>query len=86
MGRAEFVTLWNDLKWPGENDLDRALAQLGQTPARTSANPVKATGRNKKKEKKSQRQRHAKIQNTHLNIDLTKDYVPPTSADASTKM
>lgn len=75
---AEFLTMWNDLKWPGELDLDRALAQLGQTPARTSATPVKAHARNgKKKEKKAQRARHAKIQNTHLNIDLTKDYVPP---------
>lgn len=76
--------MWNDLKWPGENDLDRALAQLGQTPAHTTSGPVRGAIKDKKNKKKANRQRHAKIQNTHLNIDLTKDYVPPT--ETSTKM
>jgi len=80
----EFLTTWNDLKWPGEADLERSLIQLGQTPAQTTSSPVKAVIKDKKKNKKASRQRQAKIQNTHLDIDLTKDYVPPT--EPSTKM
>lgn len=81
---AEFLVMWNDLKWPGEADLERSLIQLGQTPAQTTSSPVKAVIKDKKKSKKASRQRQAKIQNTHLDIDLTKDYVPPT--EPSTKM
>lgn len=68
--------MWNDLKWPLEADIERSLIQLGQTVAQTTAGPVKSVIKDKKGKKKSNRMRHAKIQNTHLNIDLTKDYVP----------
>lgn len=69
--------MWQALKWPAEADLLKSLDQMGQTPAQTSAAPVKPVN-SKKKGKKGTRQRQSKIQNTHLNIDLTKDYVPPT--------
>lgn len=80
---TEFLAIWNDLKWPGEADLERSLIQIGQTPAQTTSGPVKTAVKDRKKGKKASRQRQAKIQNTHLDIDLTKDYVP---TEPSTKM
>ncbi|KAF8316412.1 transcription initiation factor IIE, beta subunit [Clavulina sp. PMI_390] len=74
---SEFLTMWNDLKWPAENDLERALNQLGQTPARTTPNGVLAPVKERKKKTKAPRTRQVKFQNTHLDIDLSRDYVPP---------
>jgi hypothetical protein len=77
--------MWNDLKWPSTvpEELEKALHLLGQTPAQTTATPVKSQNRDRKKRKGQARVRTSKILNTHLDIDLTKDYVVPGAAAAS---
>lgn len=75
----EFLDMWSSLRWPIPADVEKSLLALGQTPARTSSSTLtsSSTTRKEKGKKKANRMRHAKIQNTHLDIDLTRDYVPP---------
>ena len=85
---SEFLSMWNGLKWPATDaDLDTSLRSLGVAPAQTTEGPVKANlkDNNKKKRRNQNRARHAKIQNTHLDIDLTKDYVPGEASAGPSK-
>lgn len=74
----EFLEMWSALRWPAIIDIEKSLQILGQTPAQISNSAIAPTTKKEKGKKKANRMRHAKIQNTHLDIDLTKDYVPPT--------
>jgi len=73
--------MWQSLKWPAEGDLERVLTSMNRTVAQTSGSTALGMNKNQrnKKSKKPARARNVKIQNTHLaNIDLTKDYTPPS--------
>ncbi|KAF8332008.1 uncharacterized protein EI90DRAFT_3056241 [Cantharellus anzutake] len=79
---SEFQQMWQSLKWPAEGDLERVLTSMNRTVAQTSGTAALASNKNSKskKSKNTTRVRHVKIQNTHLaNIDLTKDYTPPST-------
>ncbi|TRM65429.1 hypothetical protein BD626DRAFT_488766 [Schizophyllum amplum] len=74
----EFRDMWADLKAPDEVDMLRQLVAAEMKPVSSEAMPA-ATAKSKKGQKKPrQRQRQAKITNTHLKgeIDLSRDYVP----------
>ena len=78
--------MWQNLKWPAEGDLERVLMSMNRTVAQTNGSTALAMNKNQKnkKSRKSARTRHVKIQNTHLaNIDLTKDYTPPSVKEGS---
>ncbi|KAF8643125.1 hypothetical protein AX16_009217 [Volvariella volvacea WC 439] len=78
----EFVDLWHELKVPNDVDLLRQLASDGLQAAVSETVAPKVPAVTKKKGKKGgpPRPRAIRLTNTHLKgeIDLTKDYVPPT--------
>jgi transcription initiation factor TFIIE subunit beta len=69
----EFKELWHSLTVPAEEELSKELKNAGLKSMEVFEAKVNPKNTNKKKTK--QRKRKVKIINTHLDIDLTKDYV-----------
>ena len=75
---AEFRDMWAELKAPDEVDMIRQLVAAEMKPVSSEALPPPVAKGKKGQKKPRQRQRQAKITNTHLKgeIDLSRDYVP----------
>ncbi|KAL1668920.1 hypothetical protein GGF50DRAFT_45562 [Schizophyllum commune] len=74
----EFRDMWAELKAPDEVDMIRQLVAAEMKPVSSEALPPPVAKGKKGQKKPRQRQRQAKITNTHLKgeIDLSRDYVP----------
>ncbi|KAG8934299.1 hypothetical protein FRC02_010253 [Tulasnella sp. 418] len=71
----EFLSLWADLHNPVEADLLRSLERDGLQATASESLPIKPLPTKKKGKKPRTSTRPAKITNTHLAIDLSKDFV-----------
>lgn len=77
---VEFRALWSTLKTPVEADLVKALEKDGLQATLSEASPSKQPLKKKGKKPKATN-RVGKITNTHIEgVDLTKDYVRPTTS------
>jgi len=78
----EFQDLWHSLVVPADADLLRALASEGMQATAAESVIPKLPQSKKKGRKGAPRQRQSRITNVHLkgDIDLTKDYVAPSSS------
>ncbi|KAJ7102345.1 transcription initiation factor IIE subunit beta [Mycena belliarum] len=76
----EFMDLWHGLQLPDDVELRRELAKEGLQLTTAAQAPLRPTGKKKGKRGGAPRQRQVRLTNTHLagDIDLTRDYAPPT--------
>lgn len=71
----EFIQLWSEISVPDQIDLQHELEKAGLKTMEVF-DPVQNRKDSSRKKAQQKRFRRTKITNTHLDIDLTKDYVP----------
>jgi len=74
----EFVGMFHQVKIPDEVDLPKALSEAGLQTMAVLENKSRIENKPKQRKRK-QGNRKIKITNTHIDLDLTKDYTPNKS-------